>query len=424
MEFYKRVISGTTYLSYDICSDTIDEVSLGMLSNNKIAGVLDLNVLKEEEKVSLNYNISSQISLEEYLSGLVEKNKLIKTLTGITDAILSAQEYMLEYKQLVPEMSYIYIEPETGEVSLLFLPIEEYHNHNEISKFIKEILFSIQFDLKAGTNYVAEINNYLGSATNLYLEDFKKFLENINRRDKFSSDMSIKSDKVMENNLNISPMHSGTSHSVENNAKEQTNIKEDKHTNPIENKNIPKVPASGKKSFLIPGSEKPVQALATKKEAKKSIFSLFGKKKDSEAKQEIKESTGTSFVSENIGETTVLSGVGFDETTVLSSSNFATIRASLTRKSNGEVKYIEKFNFTLGKDRTNVDYFIDSNSSISRKHASIVCENSEYFIMDNTSLNHTYVNGVQLIPNQKMKLNDGDTVVLANEVFQFNILNG
>ena len=437
MEFYKKVISGTTYLSCDISSDTIDEVSLGMLSNNKITGLLPLNLFEEDEKLSLNYNISSKLSLDEYLGGLVEKGKLIKTLIGIIDAILLAKEYMLEYKQFVPEMSKIYVEAESGELNLLFLPIEEYDNNYEISRFIKDVLFSIQFDLKTETNYVAEINNYLASATNLYLEDLKKFLENINRRDGVFINKQINSTKIVENNINASkvsiPNVAPILDTANTNTKEQKAIKEPEKISAVENLNIAKPTVVAKKSFLIPGSEKPVQISdtkkETKKESKKGLFSLFGKKKekeeskDNKIKQDIQERDVMPYVPESMGETTVLSASSFDETTVLSSSSFATLRGVLTRKSNGEVRYIEKFFFTLGKDKTNVDYFIDSNSTISRNHANIVCENNEYFIIDNNSLNHTYINGSQLIPNQKTKLNDGDTIVLANEVFTFNIAN-
>ena len=366
MEFYKKVISGTTYLSCDISSDTIDEVSLGMLSNNKITGLLPLNLFEEDEKLSLNYNISSKLSLDEYLGGLVEKGKLIKTLIGIIDAILSAKEYMLEYKQFVPEMSKIYVEAESGELNLLFLPIEEYDNNYEISRFIKDVLFSIQFDLKTETNYVAEINNYLASATNLYLEDLKKFLENINRRDGVFTNKQINSTKIVENNINASkvsiPNVAPILDTANTNTKEQKAIKEPEKISAVENLNIAKPTVVAKKSFLIPGSEKPVQISDTKKEAKKEskketkkgLFSLFGKKKekeeskDNKIKQDIQERDVMPYVPESMGETTVLSASSFDETTVLSSSSFVTLRGVLTRKSNGEVRYIEKFFFTLG----------------------------------------------------------------------------
>ena len=302
-------------------------------------------------------------------------------------------------------------------------------------------MFSIQFDLKTETNYVAEINNYLASATNLYLEDLKKFLENINRRDGVFTNKQINSTKIVENNINASkvsiPNVAPILDTANTNTKEQKAIKEPEKISAVENLNIAKPTVVAKKSFLIPGSEKPVQISDTKKETKKEskketkkgLFSLFGKKKekeeskDNKIKQDIQERDVMPYVPESMGETTVLSASSFDETTVLSSSSFVTLRGVLTRKSNGEVRYIEKFFFTLGKDKTNVDYFIDSNSTISRNHANIVCENNEYFIIDNNSLNHTYINGSQLIPNQRTKLNDGDTIVLANEVFTFNIAN-
>ena len=60
------------------------------------------------------------------------------------------------------------------------------------------------------------------------------------------------------------------------------------------------------------------------------------------------------------------------------------------------------------------------NSAVSRNHANIIYEAGEYYIVDNDSTNHTYVNGNMIMPSEKYMLNDGDNIVLANEAFVFN----
>ena len=64
-------------------------------------------------------------------------------------------------------------------------------------------------------------------------------------------------------------------------------------------------------------------------------------------------------------------------------------------------------------------YCVDENSAISRSHADIYTRNDGYYITDNASLNHTYVNGVMLMAHQQMLLTNGSIIQLADEVFEF-----
>jgi FOG: FHA domain len=66
-----------------------------------------------------------------------------------------------------------------------------------------------------------------------------------------------------------------------------------------------------------------------------------------------------------------------------------------------------------------VDYCIKDNSAVSRSHADILRKENGYVIVDNNSLNHTFVNGIQLVPQDQMLLADGAVVMLADEEFEF-----
>lgn len=126
--------------------------------------------------------------------------------------------------------------------------------------------------------------------------------------------------------------------------------------------------------------------------------------------------------SAGFGETTVLGG-GNDagETTVLGGGDSpmqAQACAKLVRMSNNEVIPINKPFFKMGKERSFVDYYVDS-GYISRSHANIITRNNEYYIVDNNSRNHTYVNGQILQSNMEVKLQNGDRVKLADQEFEF-----
>lgn len=132
---------------------------------------------------------------------------------------------------------------------------------------------------------------------------------------------------------------------------------------------------------------------------------------------------------EEYGETSVLSGEGVGETTVLSAPGETTVlnqsqpqvKGTLVRQKNNERVLINSNEFWIGKDPMNVNYCIFDNTAISRKHAKIVSRNNEFFIIDNHSTNHVYVNGVMIEPDREVKLISDTNVRLSDEDFRFSI---
>lgn len=116
-------------------------------------------------------------------------------------------------------------------------------------------------------------------------------------------------------------------------------------------------------------------------------------------------------------EGTILLNQECEETTVLKPKKYA----YLIRKSSGEKISISKPSFRIGKERNYVDYFIMDNSAISRIHADIITKENGYYIRDNNSTNHTYINGNVIPDNQETEICDGNEIVLANESFEFHI---
>jgi len=93
----------------------------------------------------------------------------------------------------------------------------------------------------------------------------------------------------------------------------------------------------------------------------------------------------------------------------------------LQRCSNGERREIDKPIFRIGKDMYHVDYFVDRNPAVSRNHAHIVSRNGRYYIVDDNSLNHSFVDGM-IIPVQKeYEIFEGSNICLANEEFIFHV---
>jgi pSer/pThr/pTyr-binding forkhead associated (FHA) protein len=113
------------------------------------------------------------------------------------------------------------------------------------------------------------------------------------------------------------------------------------------------------------------------------------------------------------GETTVLNpAVG--ETSLLGGGQST---ASLRRTSNGEKVRIDRGEFTIGKERSKVNYVIPDNGTISRQHAKITQRGGQFFVTDLRATNFTFVNDKKIAPGTEVPLSNGDRIRLADEEF-------
>jgi len=82
---------------------------------------------------------------------------------------------------------------------------------------------------------------------------------------------------------------------------------------------------------------------------------------------------------------------------------------------------IDKDEFVLGRLKSSVDYCIQNNV-VGKVHAKIVKKKDGMYIIDLTSKNGTYINGVKLKSDSEHILKDGDEIKLGNVKGQFRIL--
>lgn len=118
-------------------------------------------------------------------------------------------------------------------------------------------------------------------------------------------------------------------------------------------------------------------------------------------------------VGDGIGSTVITGGTVYPAQTDLG--------ASLLRLKTGERITVNKPVFRIGKEKSYVDYFISDNPAISRSHADIIRRDGCYFLRDNGSTNHSYINSAIIAANIDYSLHGGDYLMLANETFEFII---
>lgn len=180
--FYEN--QGTnTYLVYAVdANDSVDSMSIGMLTNNSIPGFAPAVFMQMDMAKYIKYNVSAKVSAKQLFNGPVNKKRLIGVFSGIVEAMLSAEDYMLDPNCILLDLDYIFADVSTCETVLVCLPVMNgEHKNPELGMFFKNIIFNTQFDQTENCDHVAQILNYLNSSPVLSLVDFKELLDKIGK---------------------------------------------------------------------------------------------------------------------------------------------------------------------------------------------------------------------------------------------------
>lgn len=170
-----------TFMVYQVGVDEeVDSMSLGMITNNKILGFVPTIFYQQDNTKYFKYNISSKVSADQFLMGAVTKKRLVGVFTGIINAMLSAEEYMIDLTSVCLDLKYIFTDVSSCETAMICLPIlNKEVQDTDLKTFFKNIVFSTQFDQTENCDYVAKLINYLNSASVFSLNDFKALLDEI-----------------------------------------------------------------------------------------------------------------------------------------------------------------------------------------------------------------------------------------------------
>lgn len=181
MEFSYESQGVNTYLVYKIKnSETIDTLSLGMLTNNSIPGLAKTLFTQMDEEKYIKYNVSAKISMKQFFGGVVNRKRLLGAFEGIVDGLMSAEDYMIDTSSIILDPEYIFVDVTSCMANLICLPITNIETANpDLGAFFKNIMVNTQFDQTENSDHVAKIFNFLNSSPIFSLSDFRKLLDDL-----------------------------------------------------------------------------------------------------------------------------------------------------------------------------------------------------------------------------------------------------
>lgn len=281
MHFTLETQGTNSFLTYCMEADeALDSMSMGMIENNHIKGIIPFHYLQLDDNRFLKYNISSQVSLAKYFSGVVNRRHLLSVMKGVASVVLNAAEYMLEPGSFVWDKDYIFVDAKTDEVYLICLPIESEGKNGNINleQFFRQLLLSVQFDQTENCDYVARLLGFFNANAHFSLREFAGMLDSI---EDGRGDSTYRNQAVSESGHRTPFQQAPQMTQPQQTSKSPQMSQSQQMSQPSQ---MPQTPASAESSMQTPLPE-------PEKKKEKKGFSLFGDRKKSEEKKAEKEKT-------------------------------------------------------------------------------------------------------------------------------------
>lgn len=208
MQFSFENQGTSTYFVYKVGKDEeIDSMSLGMLTNNKIPGLASAIFTQMDEDKYIKYNVSSKVAAKEIFTGNVNRKRLLGVLSGIVNAMISSEEYMIDMNTLMLDLNYIFSDVSTCETVIICVPVMELKDkQTDIGAFFKNIVFSTRFDQTENCDYVAKLINYLNGTPSFSLYEFKAILDELNNQNVASLVQPMRPSQPSQPPVQLQPM--------------------------------------------------------------------------------------------------------------------------------------------------------------------------------------------------------------------------
>lgn len=328
----------------------------------------------------LEYTSPRSIPIVQYLKTPITQKIFYNIMAQIVALVNGLQQKNMSLNNLVLDMRYIFVNPNTKELNFLYIPVLSEQAFTDVLGFIRRLLQSACPDANESTKYYSDFAAFCRQQEYFSVEAFKNYLA---RQDKGAASL-LKNLMVGQSGFMTNKRYEYENHYKSKGA--------EFHASPQQSY------SAEEGTMLLDEND------------------IFADYSDERATSLLDEENTT--LLENDEQTTLL-----DESIEWNNAQQFQQRRYpyLIRVSIGERIDINKPVFRLGKERQYVDYFVTNNNAVSRSHANIITRSNRYFVVDLNTTNYTYING-QIIPaNTEVEIFDRNILKLANEEFEFHV---
>lgn len=357
---------GAFLVYYPSGEEQLDQMALGMLVHNRIPGVLPVNCIQMDKRQIVRFQISSLTALMGYWAGAISRQKLLPFLSSFCHAVLEVQEYMLDPNQFLLNWDQIFVDSLTGEAYLAYLPVRQMPVQPTLEEFLRNLLQRTTFASGEDSSHIPVLLNLV----NIPHFSIRKLYDQVQN------------------------LISGASAPVGRQLFEQASPTS--------------IPQSAKKPQLVkcpapPGQSSPAQA--------------------ARIVRQLPPPSAQRLYHPPVQVPPLVNGAASQtislEASVKQSDSGQAAGLRLLRCLTGECATIDKPVFHVGRERRIVDFCLTGGQNwVGTDHAYFLIKSDGVYIVDNNSLNHTWLNGEKLASNHPYMVRPGDKVKMADEEFE------
>lgn len=445
--------------------DRLDaDYQYSMVVQNDINGLLPMEERISEGTEYIYYEISSMQPIGRiYEHRELDSVTLETTIRGILKACRETEDYMIDFSRLIMDPTCIFMSLDDGSIRLMFSPEE----NNDEGSLINVAEFFLERISR--TDAQAALMAYRFYQTvrkeNYVISDIERVLDECRRERK--DIVTEESHTMVTNTERIPPVPAERfltpmGGNVQRGGKNPETLDRDEHfrgksekrfipesrLNDIEQETvsagtgdrsgiplwIPAILATGALAALagiIPGigdsgSVKLAAAvilIASTGIMVRSIISRVRNKKNMDSPVEEKDETVKSSMDfdkffSDLQERPLPDVADDSGKTIFVEPDSDGIRNVLVDRKRGKEYEIDHFPFTIGKLQGTADLIL-SDRSVSRLHAGLIEENGHVYLQDYNSTNGTFINGVQLMGEERVMLSAEDEVSIGKVCLEY-----
>ena len=256
-----------TYLTYNLDDMTsLDTMTLGMMTNNEIKGLLHLDFSQINGQGICRYNISSKMNLKQIFSAPISRAHLLGVFQGICDTLLSLDEFMISSDSILLDTEYIYVNIADFETGVVCLPLLTKVNPTDnMGLFFKDILFSVQLESYENSECVGRMINYINTTNLFSVSEFRDLIVSLTGNSplgQVNRNMSAPSVSGMPSQMGAVPVSTVSSAPVIGNSPMANSIPTAAPVAPVA-PSAPMVPPVAPSAPVVPQPVKKVTKVAT-----------------------------------------------------------------------------------------------------------------------------------------------------------------
>ncbi|WP_179031868.1 DUF6382 domain-containing protein [Paenibacillus kribbensis] len=127
-------------------TDDLNSVQTGMMTGNRIPGLLELRIKEVDFQVELHYDISGQRMLSQvWKGGGISTSEFYRILFEVADALHRSSQYMLDIRQFILHEDYIFIDSSGSRkaASLTYVPLQAVLYEGQAGSQFKQMIIRL-----------------------------------------------------------------------------------------------------------------------------------------------------------------------------------------------------------------------------------------------------------------------------------------